>query len=78
MDREIRLCLSDVNIVNKSLSKNNKDPVLLKKYNFQSLFNLLYVENMYGPLVNLWEGINQGKGYLRHVKLKIISVHTKI
>ena len=28
-------------------------------------------------MVNLWEGSNQGEGYLRHVKPKITSVHTK-
>ena len=32
---------------------------------------------MYGPLVNLWEGSNQREGYLRYMKPKITSVHTK-
>ena len=32
---------------------------------------------MHDPLVNLWERSNQGEGYLRHVKSKITTIHTK-
>ena len=31
----------------------------------------------FGPLVNLWEGSNQGEGYLRFAKTKITDIHTK-
>ena len=32
---------------------------------------------MHDLLVNLWERSNQGEGYLRHVKSKITTIHTK-
>ena len=32
---------------------------------------------MHDQLVNLWERSNQGEGYLRHVKSKITTIHTK-
>ena len=31
----------------------------------------------YGPLINLWEGSNQGEGYLRYVKPKITDMHSR-
>ena len=31
----------------------------------------------FGPLVILWEGSNQGKGYLRYAKPKINNIHSK-
>ena len=31
----------------------------------------------FGPLVNLWEGSNQGEGYLRYAKPKISNIHCK-
>ena len=77
MDRKFKLFLSNVNMVYKSFHTQKRDPVWLRTFNFQSLLNLPYVANLYGPLVNLWEGSNQGEGYLRHVKPKITSVHTK-
>jgi len=77
MDREIKLFLSNVDILYKSFQTQEKDPIWLRKFNFQSLLNIPYAANLYGPLVNLWEGSNQGEGYLRHVKPKITSVHTK-
>ena len=51
--------------------------IWLRKFNFQSLLNTPHVANLYGPLVNLWEGSNQEEGYLRYVKHKITSVHNK-
>ena len=41
------------------------------------MLNLSHAANLYGLLVNLWEGNNQREGYMRHMKPKIISVHTK-
>ena len=77
MDRKINLFLSNVNMLYKSFHKQKRDPVWLRTFNFQSLLNLPHVANLYGPLVNLWAGSNHGEGYLRHVKVKITSVHTK-
>ena len=31
----------------------------------------------YGPLINLWEGANQGEGYLRYAKPTIVNIHSK-
>lgn len=31
----------------------------------------------YGPLINLWEGSNQGEGYLRYAKPRIRDVFSK-
>ena len=31
----------------------------------------------YGPLINLWEGSNQGEGYLRYAKPSIVNIHSK-
>ena len=47
----------------------------LSHYNFMSLLNLPEAMKMYGPLTNLWEGANQGEGYLRYAKPKIIDIH---
>ena len=31
----------------------------------------------FGHLVNLWEGSNQGEGYLRYDKPKMTNIHSK-
>ena len=31
----------------------------------------------FGPMINLWEGSNQGEGYLRFVKPKVTNIHSK-
>ena len=31
----------------------------------------------FGPILNLWEGSNQGEGYLRFVKPKLKNIHSK-
>ena len=77
MDRETKLCLSNVDIFYKSLQTQKRDLVWFRKSNFQSLLNLPHAKNLYGPSVNLWQGSNQREGYMRHVKPKITSVHTK-
>ena len=79
MEREIKLFLSNINIIQELLSskKNNEKPIWLKKYNFQSLLNLPKALIEFGPLVKLWEGGNQGEGYLRYVKPRIRDVHSK-
>ena len=42
-----------------------------------SLLNIPMYMREYGPLVNLWEGSNQGEGYLRIVKPKLTNIHAK-
>ena len=71
------MVLSNVDIFYKYSHTQKRDPVWLRKLNFQSLFNLPNDAKLYGPLVNLWEGSNQREGYLRYMKPKITSVHTK-
>jgi hypothetical protein len=56
----------------------NEDNIFwLKKYNFLSLLNIPDAINKYGPLINLWEGSNQGEGYLRYAKPKVVNIHSK-
>ena len=83
-DREIKLYLSSLHRIQgtctMSESDNNmkrKKPYWLSHYNFMSLLNLPEAMKMYGPLTNLWEGANQGEGYLRYAKPKIIDIHSK-
>ena len=44
--------------------------------NYQSLLNLPNAMELYGPLINLWEGANQGEGYLRYTKPIITDIHS--
>ena len=32
---------------------------------------------LFGPMINLWEGSDQGKGYLRFAKPKLTNIHCK-
>ena len=83
MDREIEIYLTNVHVVYKeiqSYNSSNKNPIdyyWLKKYNFLSLLNIPKTMERYGPLINLWEGSNQGEGYLRYVKPKITDIHSR-
>lgn len=84
LDREIRLFLSNIHTVQESLMFENdiKDlkrgkPYWLSKYNYICLLNLPLTMKEYGPLINLWEGSNQGEGYLRYAKPRIRDVFSK-
>ena len=96
LEREIKLFLSSIDGINWSLQSDNKssidssidnskkkiqDPYWLMKYNYLTLLNLPQTMKEYGPLVNLWEGSNQGKGYLRYTRPYtrpiIINIHSK-
>ena len=76
LEREIKLFLSSIDRIHWSLQSDNNssiyssidnskkkvhDPYLLMKYNYLNLLNLPETMKEYGPLVNLWEGSNQGK-----------------
>ena len=83
-DREIKLYLSNLNIAQNGvislgdvdMSKKSK-PLWLSKYNFLSLLNIPQSMKLFGPMINLWEGSNQGEGYLRFAKPKLTNIHSK-
>ena len=84
LDRDIKLFLSSIHIVQESLKLegNTKDlnignPYWLSKYNYTCLLNLPVTMKYYGPLINLWEGSNQGEGFFRYVEPQIRDVFTK-
>ena len=84
VDREIKIFLSNIDKVQAfttttscASSKKKPKPLWLSKYNFQSLLNIPKTMAFFGPLVNLWEGSNQGEGYLRYAKPKISNIHCK-
>ena len=60
---------------NKGLKKGN--PYWLSKYDYICLLNFPSTMKECGPLINLWEGSNQGEGYLRYAKPIIRDVFTK-
>ena len=41
------------------------------------MLNIPETIDKYGPLINLWEGSNQGEGYLRYAKPKVTDIHSK-
>ena len=79
MEREIKLFLSNINIIQQLLSTNkiNEKSIWLEKYYFQSLLNLTKALIEFGPLVKLWVGRYQGEGYLRYVNPRKRDVHSK-
>ena len=46
----------------------------IRKYNVQSLLNLPKSMELYGPLIDLWEGANQGEAYLHCAKPMIPDI----
>ena len=72
VQREIVIYLSNLDDFDDKMSNSLKmkdtqkhKKIWLKKYNFLSLLNIPDAMYQYGPLINLWEGSNQGEGYLR-------------
>ena len=83
-DREIKLFLTNVHIVqdhmyfgNQNKECTNHKTYWLTKYNHLSLLNIPNTIKLFGPLINLWEGSNQGEGYLRFAKPKLTNIHSK-
>ena len=66
---------STVHIIEQDRNKK-RTPYWIKKYNYMSLLNLPDAMNLYGPLINLWEGANKGEGYLRFAKPMIKDIHS--
>ena len=84
VDREIKIYLTNLdNLQMKILSIRSdesipvKEKYWLRKYNFLSLMNIPGAMMKYGSLTHLWEGSNQGEGYLRYVKPRISDIHSK-
>ena len=82
--REILIYLSNLDTFDEKLrqcaggrNKEKNKKIWQKKYNFLSLLNIPDAMYKYGPLVNLWEGSNQGEGYLRYAKPRITDIHSK-
>ena len=82
VDREVRIFMTHIHKVDLSMVKNESrettkhQPFWVRKYNYQSLFNLPKCMQLYGPLINLWEGANKGEGYLRFGKPMITDIHS--
>ena len=49
----------------------------IRKYTFQSLLNFPKSIELYGSLINLWEGVNQGEGYLQYEKPMMKNIHSQ-
>ena len=59
-------------------AKHDRDaPTWLSSYNCLSLLNLPNVMAEFGPIRSLWEGGNQGEGYLREAKPQIHQMNRR-
>ena len=83
VEREIKIYLTNldkfevgINTEQKKTKHAIQNKIWLKKYNFLSLLNIPDIMQKYGPLINLWEGSNQGEGYLRYAKPRIRDIHS--
>jgi len=84
VEREIKVFLTYLHIVQNNFEDNDDNgrkkkriPYWLSRYNHMSLLNIPTHMKRFGPMINLWEGSNQGEGYLRFVKPKINNIHSK-
>ena len=84
IEREIKIYLSFFDIAQdkthhlvKKKSRMKRKPSWMTKYNYMSLLNIPRCMKLYGPMINLWEGSNQGEGYLRFAKPKLNNIHSK-
>ena len=84
IEREIKIFLTNLHIVdvqmNKDFRKNKnveRKPFWMTRYNHLSLLNIPKSIRLFGPMINLWEGSNQGEGYLRFAKPKLTNIHCK-
>ena len=84
VEREIKKFLTYLHIIQSNFRSNDNDkmnkktkPYWLARYNHMSLLNIPSHLRHFGPMINLWEGSNQGEGYLRFVKPKLKNIHSK-
>lgn len=65
-----KLFLNSFNSIDKKLNQK-KNPTWIRSYNFMSLLNLPAAMEIYGPLVNLWEGKLMGEAIIKHCKSEL-------
>ena len=68
LDRNVRVFLSLLERVHKSMRTVNEKPIWSTSYSYACLMNLPKVMEKYGSLRNLWEGSLSGEGIIRYVK----------
>lgn len=85
VSREIKIYLAKLNIFKKSISAlhynlkiGNKNMYWLENYTFISLLNVTDTIHRDGPSISWWEGLNEGDGYFRCAKPKIIHMHSNV
>ena len=83
-ERNIKIflsCLHELELVDKKECEDTRDsknnPIWLSKYNYQSLMNLLFTMQRFGPLKNYWEGSMQGEGSLKLIKPTINNLKAR-
>lgn len=57
--------------IDKKLNAEKKKPTWIRTYNFMSLLNLPRAMELYGPLVNLWEGKLMGEAIIKYCKSEL-------
>ena len=83
VEREIKIYLTNldnfevgINTEQKKAKSAIQNKIWFKKYNFLSLLNIPDIMHKYGPLINLWEGSNQGEVYLQYAKPRFTDIHS--
>ena len=61
----------DIGLHLKQMIPVTTKPRWLSKYNYLSLLNIPILVKLFGPMINLWEGSNQGEGCLLFAKPKL-------
>ena len=54
-----------------------RKPFWMTRYDHLSLLNIPRSMRLFGPMINLWEGSNQGEGCLRFAKPKLTNIYYK-
>ena len=67
----IRKFLNYYNLLDKEITNNNELPTWMTQYNFLCLLNIPNIMRRYGCCRNIWEGSNEGEGFLRKYKREI-------
>lgn len=68
LDRNVRVFLSLLERVHKSMRRVNDKPIWGTSYSYPCLMNLPKVMEKYGALRNIWEGSIEGEGFIKRVK----------
>ena len=79
VEYEIKMFLSLVNVIDKSMNTNKGNsktrwkPKWISMYNFICLLNIPSIIRENGPIRNIWEGSNKGEGFIRIIKPELSS-----